>query len=328
MDKIKFRTLEIPKLSRGIATDSTELIGNTPLVRLNRIAKGTKAEVIAKLESFNPVGSIKDRIAVAMIVDAEDKGLINKDTVIVEPTSGNTGIALAFVCAARGYKLILTMPDIMSLERRQLLSILGAELVLTPGVEGMSGAVQKAEQLVTENPSYFMPQQFANPTNPEIHRLTTAEEIWRDTDGKVDILVAGVGTGGTITGVAEVIKERKPGFRAIAVEPADSPVLSGGKPGAHQIQGIGAGFVPDILRLDLVDEIIKVTNEDAAIMARRLAREEGILAGISSGAATWAAVEVAKRPENERKLMVVILPDTGERYLTTRLFQEERGEIL
>jgi len=321
VDTLQYKTIEIPKLTRGIAKDSTELVGNTPLVRLNRITKGLKAEVVAKLESFNPIGSVKDRIGVSMIVDAEEKGLIKKDTVIVEPTSGNTGISLAFVCAARGYKLILTMPDTMSLERRQLLSIFGAELVLTPGAEGMSGAVRKAEQLVAENPNYFMPQQFKNPANPEIHRLTTAEEIWRDTEGRVDILVAGVGTGGTITGVAEVIKSRKPGFKAVAVEPADSPVLSGGKPGSHKIQGIGAGFVPDVLRRDLVDEIVKVSNEDAGIMARRLAKEEGILAGISSGAATWVALEVAKRPESEGKLIVVVLPDTGERYLSTWLFQ-------
>jgi cysteine synthase A len=281
-----------------------------------------KAEVVVKLESFNPLGSVKDRIGVSMIVDAEERGLTNKDTVIVEPTSGNTGIALAFVCAARGYRLILTMPDTMSLERRQLLSVFGAELVLTPGVEGMPGAIRRAEQLVAENPDYFMPQQFNNPANPEVHRLTTAEEIWRDTNGKVDILVSGVGTGGTITGVAEVIKSRKPEFKAIAVEPIDSPVLSGGKSGPHKIQGIGAGFIPQILRLDLVDEIIKVTNEDAGIMTRRLAKEEGILAGISSGAATWAALEVAKRWENEGKLIVVVLPDTGERYLSTWLFQE------
>ncbi len=321
-DILRYKTLEIPRLTRGIAKDSTELIGNTPLVRLNRITEGLKAEVVAKLESFNPVHSVKDRIGVSMIVDAEEKGLIKKDTVIVEPTSGNTGIALGFVCAARGYKLILTMPDTMSLERRQLLSIFGAQLVLTPGAEGMPGAVRKAEQLVADNPNYFMPQQFKNPANPEIHRLTTAEEIWRDTDGKVDILVSGVGTGGTITGVAEVIKQRKPQFRAIAVEPVDSPVLSGGKPGKHKIQGIGAGFVPDVLRLDLVDEIIRVTNEDAGATARRLAKEEGILAGISSGAATWAALEVAKRPENKGRLIVVVLPDTGERYLSTWLFQE------
>jgi cysteine synthase A len=322
VDMLKYKTIEIPKLTRGVARDSSELIGNTPLVRLNRITEGARAEIVAKLESFNPVGSVKDRIGVSMIVNAEERGLINKDTVIVEPTSGNTGIALAFVCAARGYRLILTMPDTMSIERRQLLSVFGAELVLTPGAEGMRGAVRKAEQLVAENPSYFMPQQFKNSTNPEIHRLTTAEEIWRDTDGRVDILVSGVGTGGTITGVAEVIKLRKPQFRAIAVEPVDSPVLSGGKPGAHKIQGIGAGFIPDVLRTDLIDEIIKVTNEDAGIMTRRLAREEGILAGISSGAAAWVALEIAKRPENEGKLIVVVLPDTGERYLSTWLFQE------
>jgi len=322
VDKLQYKTIEIPKVTRGIAKDSTELIGNTPLVRLNRITEGMKAEVVAKLESFNPIGSVKDRIGVAMIVDAEEKGLINKDTVIVEPTSGNTGISLAFVCAARGYRLILTMPDTMSLERRQLLSVFGAELVLTPGAEGMPGAVRKAEQLVAENPGYFMPQQFKNLSNPEIHRLTTAEEIWRDTSGKVDILVSGVGTGGTITGVAEVIKKRKPEFKAIAVEPTDSPVLSGGKPGGHKIQGIGAGFVPDVLRADLIDEIVKVSNDDAGATARRLAKEEGILAGISSGAAAWAALEVAKRQENEGKLIVVVLPDTGERYLSTWLFQE------
>ena len=320
--RLQYKTVEIPKLTRGIARDSTELIGNTPLVRLNRITKGVQAEVVAKLESFNPLGSVKDRIGVSMIVDAEEKGLINEDTVIVEPTSGNTGIALAFVCAARGYRLILTMPDTMSLERRQLLSVFGAELVLTPGIEGMTGAVSRAEQLVAENTDYFMPQQFNNPANPEIHRLTTAEEIWRDTEGEVDILVSGVGTGGTITGVAEVMKKRKPEFKAIAVEPIDSSVLSGGKPGSHKIQGIGAGFMPQIFRLDLVDEIIRVTNEDAGIMARRLAKEEGILAGISSGAATWAALEVAKRTQNQGKVIVVILPDTGERYLSTWLFQE------
>jgi cysteine synthase A len=325
VEKLKYKTIEIPKLIRGIAKDSSELIGNTPLVRLNRVTDGVKAEVVGKLESFNPISSVKDRIGVAMIVDAEDKGLINNDTVIVEPTSGNTGIAIAFVCAARGYRLILTMPDTMSLERRQLLSIFGAELVLTPGAEGMPGAIRRAEQMVEENTNYFMPQQFKNPANPEIHRLTTAEEIWRDTDGQMDILISGVGTGGTITGVAGVIKQRKPEFKAIAVEPVDSPVLSGGKPGAHKIQGIGAGFVPDILRTDFIDEIVKVNNEDAGIMTRRLAREEGILAGISSGAATWAAIEVARRPENEGKLIVVIMPDTGERYLSTWLFEGDRS---
>ena len=316
IEKIKYKSIEIPKLTRGIARDSTELIGNTPLVRLNRITNGLKAEVVAKLESFNPVGSIKDRVGMSLILDAEARGLINRDTVIVEPTSGNTGIALAFVCAARGYQLILTMPDTMSVERRQLLSTFGAQVVLTPGAEGVPGAIRKAEQLVAENPNYFMPQQFKNPANPEVHRATTAEEIWRDTDGKVDIFVSAVGTGGTITGVAEVLKTRKPQCKIVAVEPADSAVLSGGKPGPHQIQGIGAGFIPDILRTDLIDEIVRVTGEDAGIMAKRLAREEGILAGISSGAATWAAIQVAQRPENIDKIIVVILPDTGERYLS------------
>ncbi len=322
IDKIRYKTIEIPKLTRGIARDLTETIGNTPLVRINRVTDGAPAQVVVKLESFNPIHSVKDRIGAAMILDAESKGLINKNTVIVEPTSGNTGIALAYVAAARGYKLILTMPDTMSVERRQLLSIFGVQLILTPGVDGMKGAIKKAEELAAANPNYYMPQQFKNPSNPEIHRLTTAEEIWRDTEGKVDILVAGVGTGGTITGVSEVLKKKKPGFKAIAVEPADSPVLSGGKPGAHKIQGIGAGFVPDVFKMELVDEIIQVTNENAGATARRLAKEEGILAGISSGAATWAAIEVAKRPENKGKLIVVIIPDTGERYLSTWLFQE------
>jgi len=302
--------------------DITKTIGNTPLVRLNRIAAGSRAEVLAKLEFFNPLSSVKDRIGVSMIDDAERKGLIGKDTLIVEPTSGNTGIALAFVCAARGYKLVLTMPDTMSVERRQLLAVLGAEVVLTPGVEGMPGAVRKAEELVSERKNAFMPQQFKNPANPRIHRETTAEEIWRDTDGKVDILVAGVGTGGTVTGVAQAIKPRKPEFKAIAVEPADSPVLSGGRPGPHKIQGIGAGFIPEVLATDLLDEVIQVTNDDAGATARRLAREEGILAGISSGAAVWAALQVGARAESEGKCIVVILPDTGERYLTTWLFQQ------
>ncbi|MFO7711796.1 MAG: cysteine synthase A [Dehalococcoidia bacterium] len=321
LESLRHRIGQLPELNKGIAGDSSELIGNTPLVRLNRVTEGVGAEVVAKLEFFNPLGSIKDRIGVSMIVDAEERGLIKEDTVIVEPTSGNTGIALAFVCAARGYRLILTMPDTMSMERRQLLSVFGAELFLTPGAEGMAGAVKKAEQLVSENPGYYMPQQFQNPANPEIHRLTTAEEIWRDTDGRVDVLVAGVGTGGTITGVSDVIKKRKAEFRAVAVEPADSPVLSGGQPGSHKIQGIGAGFVPEVLRMELVDEIIRVGNEDAGKMARRLAREEGILAGISSGAAVWAALEVARRAVNKGKLIVVVLPDTGERYLSTWLFQ-------
>lgn len=305
-----------------IYDDITGTVGRTPLVRLNRITEGCRAQVAAKVESFNPLSSVKDRIGVAMIDDAEKRGVLKKGSVIIEPTSGNTGIALAFVAAARGYRLILTMPDTMSLERRQLLAIFGAELVLTPGAEGMKGAVRKAEELTAATPGAFMPQQFENPANPEVHRRTTAEEIWSDTDGQVDILVAGVGTGGTLTGISEAIKKRKPSFRAVAVEPEDSPVLSGGQPGAHKIQGIGAGFIPGVLNRGIFDEIVKVSNDNAGVTARRLAKEEGILAGISCGAALWAALEVAKRKENEGKLIVVILPDTGERYLSTWLFKE------
>jgi len=322
IDKVKYKSIEIPRLTRGIANNSLELIGNTPLVRLNKIADGAKAEVVAKLESFNPVSSVKDRIGVAMILAAEEKGAIKKDTVLIEPTSGNTGIALAFVAATRGYKLILTMPDSVSLERRQLLAIFGAGLVLTPGAQGMPAAVAKAEELAAQNKNYLLLQQFKNEANPAIHRATTADEIWRDTDGRVDAVVSGVGTGGTITGIAEVIKARKQSFKAIAVEPESSPVLSGGKPGPNKIQGIGAGFVPDILRTDLLDEIVQVKHEDAGDTARRLAREEGILAGISSGAAVWAALQVASRSEYKGKLIVVVLPDTGERYLSTWLFQD------
>jgi len=304
-----------------IANDITELIGNTPLVRLNKITKGLGTEVVAKLEFFNPFSSVKDRIGYSMIKDAEERGIINKDSVIIEPTSGNTGIALAFVCAVKGYRIILTMPEHMSIERRKLLRALGAELILTPKQEGMAGAIKKAEDLAKEIPNSFIPQQFKNLANPKIHRETTALEIWNDTEGKVDILVAGVGTGGTITGVSEVIKARKPEFKAIAVEPASSPVLSGGQPGPHKIQGIGAGFIPDILRLELIDEIIRVKDEDAINTARRITREEGILCGISSGANVWASLEVAKREENKNKMIVVILPDTGERYLSTELFE-------
>lgn len=323
VDYLRYRDMEIPRLTRGIARDSSELIGNTPMVKLNRMTHGTAGTVVAKLESFNPLSSVKDRLGAALIASAEARGLITRGSVIVEPTSGNTGVALAFVCAARGYKLILTMPETMSVERRQLLAILGAELILTPGTEGMAGAIRKATQLVAENPDYYMPQQFKNPVNPEIHELTTAEEIWRDSAGQVDMVVAGVGTGGTITGLARALKKKKPGLQAIAVEPADSPVMAGGKPGTHKIQGIGAGFIPDVLDRTLLDEIIPVTNEDAGDTARRLASQEGILAGISSGAAVWAALQLAGRPQNRGKLIVVILPDTGERYLSTWLFQEQ-----
>lgn len=306
-----------------IHADITTTIGNTPLVRLNRVTAGLDAQVLVKLESFNPGGSVKCRIGEAMITAAEREGLLKPGATIIEPTSGNTGIALAFVAAARGYKLILTMPDSMSIERRNLLKAYGAQLVLTPGAEGMKGALAKAEELTQQIPGAFMPQQFKNPANPEAHRRTTAEEIWCDTDGQVDILVAGVGTGGTITGIAEVIKARKPRFKAIAVEPANSPVLSGGKPGAHKIQGIGAGFIPDVLRLDLIDEIIQVKDSDAFAIARRLAREEGILVGVSSGAAAWAAIQVAARPENRGNMIVAIMPDTGQRYISMNLFDTD-----
>jgi cysteine synthase A len=306
----------------SIAEDVTQLVGNTPVVRLRRVTEGAVADVVAKLEYFNPGGSVKDRIGVAMLDAAEEAGLLKPDTIILEPTSGNTGIALAMVAAARGYKLVLTMPDTMSIERRVLLRAYGAELVLTPGKDGMPGAIAKAEELAKSDQRYFVPQQFENPANPAIHRKTTAEEVWRDTDGKVDIFVAGVGTGGTITGVAQVIKERKPEAKFIAVEPAASPVLSGGQKGPHPIQGIGAGFVPPVLDLDLIDEIVTVGNDDAINLARRLAREEGLLAGISSGAAVVAALQVARRPENAGKLIVVVLPDFGERYLSTPLFAD------
>ncbi|WMW23484.1 cysteine synthase A [Methanolobus mangrovi] len=302
-----------------IYDDITKTVGNTPLVRLNRITEGCHATVVAKVESFNPLSSVKDRIALNMIETAEKDGCLNKDTVIIEPTSGNTGIGLAFVCAAKGYRLILTMPDTMSIERRKILRLLGAEIVLTPGNKGMNGAISEAERMSKEIPNAFVPHQFMNPANPDIHRRTTAEEIWKDTDGKVDFVVAGVGTGGTITGISEVIKSRKPSFKAIAVEPEDSPVLSGGNPGPHKIQGIGAGFIPDVLNTDIIDEVVRVSNDDSFETARQLAKKEGILAGISCGAALHAALQVAKREENAGKLIVVILPDTGERYLSTAL---------
>jgi len=305
-----------------IHEDITKTIGNTPMVRLNRVTKGLDARVVAKIESFNPLSSVKDRIGVAMIEAAEAAGHIDENTIILEPTSGNTGIALAFVCASRGYRLCLTMPETMSIERRKLLKALGADLVLTPGNLGMNGAIARAEEMLAKDPRYYyIPQQFRNPANPAIHRKTTAEEIWLDTDGEVDVLVAGVGTGGTITGIAEAIKDRKPGFRAVAVEPSSSPVLSGGKPGPSRIQGIGAGFVPEVLRRDLLDEVIRVEYDDAVKTARRLAKEEGILVGISSGAAAWAALQVAARKESKEKLIVVIFPDSGERYLSTDLFE-------
>jgi len=307
-----------------IAKNLTDLIGNTPLLELTNYNQfhQLEARLIAKLEYFNPAGSVKDRIGYSMIKDAEDKGLIDKDTILIEPTSGNTGIALAFVAAAKGYRLILTMPDTMSIERRNLLKALGAELVLTPGANGMPGAIRAAEELVAQTPHSFIPQQFKNPANPEIHRATTAEEVWQDTDGQVDIFISGVGTGGTITGVGEVLKARKPDVQIVAVEPFDSPVLSGGSPGPHKIQGIGAGFVPDVLNLEVVDEIFKVKNEEAFETARQLSKSEGLLVGISSGAAAFAGTQLAKRPENKGKTIVVLLPDTGERYLSTVLFQE------
>lgn len=306
-----------------IYDDITQLVGRTPLVRLKRLDKGLPGTVVLKLESFNPLSSVKDRIGLNMVVAAERDGTLKPDTVLVEPTSGNTGIALAFVCASRGYKLILTMPESMSVERRALLKSLGAELHLTPAANGMKGAIERARQLVEENPNHLMLQQFENPANPEIHRLTTAEELWDDTDGAIDVLVAGVGTGGTITGVAQVLKERKPSFQAVAVEPVDSPVLSGGSPGPHKIQGIGAGFIPGVMDLDLVDEVIQARFEDAVETARRLAQEEGILGGISSGANVWAALQLAARPESEGKMIVAVICDTGERYLSTPLFSSE-----
>lgn len=318
----------MPRFNAQIFEEVTECIGNTPLVRLRRSTAGCQATVVAKLESFNPLGSVKDRIALAMIHVAEKQGRLRQDTVIVEPTSGNTGIGLAYVCAARGYKLMVTMPESMSLERRRLLKALGAELILTPATEGMAGAVRKAEELLAQNPHFYMPQQFKNPANPEIHRKTTAEEIWRDTNGQVDLVVCGVGTGGTITGVGEALKSRKPSVRMVAVEPANSPVISQKlagqevKPGRHAIQGIGAGFIPDVLNLKIIDQVIPVQDEDAMETARRLAQQEGIFCGISSGAAAWAALQLARSEENRQKLIVVVLPDLGERYLSTKLFPE------
>jgi cysteine synthase len=312
----------------GIKQDITRCVGNTPLVKLRHVTAGCGATVAAKMENLNPLWSVKDRIGRAMIDAAERDGKVNKDTVFIEPTSGNTGIGLAYVCAARGYKLVVTLPESMSLERRRMLKALGAELVLTPAAEGMPGAIRKAEELLSQNKNYFMPQQFKNPANPEIHRKTTAEEIWKDTDGQVDIVVSGVGTGGTITGVGEVLKKRKPGVQMIAVEPTNSPVITQRKagqplkPGRHTIQGLGAGFIPDVLNVDIIDDVVQVQDEDAAEMTRQMAKQEGLMCGISSGAAAWAAIQVAKRPENKGKLIVVVLPDLGERYLSTKLFPE------
>ena len=311
-----------------IAEDITRLVGGTPLVRLDRLARGLGAEVVAKCEFFNPLSSVKDRIGLAMIEAAERDGRIGPETVLVEPTSGNTGIALAFVCAARGYRLVLTMPETMSVERRKLLGALGAKLVLTPGPEGMPGAIRRAQELLAANPGWLMLQQFDNPANPEVHRRTTAEEIWRDTDGRVDVFISGVGTGGTITGVGQVLKARKPSVRIVALEPETSPVLSGGRPGPHKIQGIGAGFVPKVLDMSVVDEVIRVRHEDAGLLARRAAREEGLLVGISSGAAIWAALEVARRPASQGKMIVTVLPSSGERYLSTWLFEGVEEEAL